>query len=753
MAPSAPAVRPVDRLRLRYHGRVCRSRTMNTHNLRALFYPRSIAVIGASPDRTRIRGHILEFLAHGEFAGRIFPVNPSYTEIDGNECFGSIAAARAKAGEPIDLALIVIPAAGVLAELERCAAAGVRQALIVSSGFAEGGGGSDAQARILAIARATGMRVIGPNSEGFFSALSKVRATFSPTVKSVLDAEKAQPRVSAKRVGVIAQSGGMGFGVMHRGHADGLAFSHVISTGNEADIDLADCLAFMVDDPDTDIIALYLECVRNAGAFEAACARALAQDKPIIAIKVGRGQAGHRATQSHTGSMAGWGTAYDAIFAKYGIISAADLSEAIAILGVLATCPKIEGNRIGVLTGSGGAGALIADVLERNGLVLPVLGPALQQAILAPLPRYATAQNPVDITAGSTRSGGLIKSADALLTSDEIDLLVSVHSLTSESSMAFEPSELVRGRSVSGKPVTCYCYTAPSQYGRGKMAAAGVFVHTDLQLMAAAVAKVLARGRQRARAVTRRDQVVDRALIERASSAVCEILRKTRTEVLCEYEVKELLGRCGISASRETLCRSAEDAASAAQRLGYPVALKIQSPEITHKTEIGGVRLGLADADAVRTAYAEVTAAVARCAPQAAIRGVLVQAMAPPGYEIIVGMIQDATFGPLMMVGLGGIAVELYQDVAYFPAPLSAHDALTLLRSLKSSALFDGFRGKPAVDLEPLAQLISQVSCVASARPDARPAIAELELNPVIVHADGSGLTIADALLRRTATQ
>ena len=722
---------------------------MNTQNLRALFYPQSIAIIGASPDRTRIRGHILEFLAHGEYRGKIFPVNPSYPEIDGIECFASIAAARAKASEPIDLALIVIPAAGVLAELERCAAAGVSQALIVSSGFAEGGGGSDAQARISAIARSTGMRVIGPNSEGFFSALSKVRATFSPTVKSVLDA--AQPRVSAKRIGVIAQSGGMGFGVMHRGHADGLAFSHVISTGNEADIDLTDILDFMVDDPDTDIIALYLECVRNAAAFEAVCARALAQNKPIVAIKVGRGQAGHRATESHTGSMAGWGAAYDAFFAKYGVISAADLSEAIAVLGVLATCPRIDGNRIGVLTGSGGAGALISDVLERNGLVLPVLGLALQQAILAPLPKYATAQNPVDITAGATRSGALIKTADALLACDEIDVLVSVHSMTSESSMAFEPRELMRGRSASGKPVTCYCYTAPSQYGRGRMADAGVFVHTDLQLMAVALAKVLARSQQIARAGKRQTHVIDNAAIERASSAVTEMLRKTEAEVLCEYEVKALLGQCGISASSEILCRSSDDAVAAAKRLGYPVALKVQSPAITHKTEIGGVRLDLASADAVRSAYADVMAAATRCAPLAAIHGVLIQTMAPSGYEVIVGMIQDATFGPLMMVGLGGIAVELYKDVAYFPAPLSAPEAETLLRSLKSSALFDGFRGKPAVNLEPLAQLISQVSYLVAPRSDARPAIAELELNPVIVHADGSGLTIADALLRRAA--
>ena len=383
---------------------------MSTHSLHTLFHPRAIAVIGASTDATRIRGRILEFLAHGEYRSRIYPVNPSHREINGIECLVSVADAAAKSPAGIDLAVIVIPAKGVVAELERCAAAGVRHALIISSGFAEEGGDRvDVQARIAEIAKDSGMRVLGPNSEGFFSAVSRVRATFSPTVHAVLDTQGAMTRVGTKRIGVIAQSGGMGFGIMHRGNALGLAHSHVLSTGNEADIDLAACLEYMVEDADTDIVALYMETVRDPARFEAACARALAKRKPIVAIKVGGSTAGSRATQSHTASIAGWGAAYEAFFAKHAIVSAADVSEMLSILGVLSTCSDIAGNRIGVLTGSGGAGALIADTLEHHGLTLPVLSEATQQAILSFLPSYASARNPVDVTAGS---GGIVKAAD-----------------------------------------------------------------------------------------------------------------------------------------------------------------------------------------------------------------------------------------------------------------------------------------------------------------------------------------------------
>ena len=719
------------------------------HPLHTLFNPASIAVIGASRDAKSIRGRFVDFLARGGYAGRIFPVNPSYAEVNGRECFPSVAAAIAAANGPLDLALVAIPADAVLPELERCAAAGVRNALIVSSGFAEEGAGrSTLQARLAEIARASGMRVVGPNSEGFLNSVGRVSASFSPTVEHAWKSLEGGigPR---KRVAVVAQSGGMGFGVMHRGLAAGLAFSVVISTGNEADVSLADCLDYMVTDPDTGAIVLFLESVRDPETFAAACARALAVNKPIVAIKVGRSQAGQRAAASHTASIAGWSAAYDAVFAKYGVVPCADTGEALAALGILTTFPHLRGNRAAVLTGSGGAGALVSDALERSGFVLPVLSPAVQQAIRAFIPSYATAQNPVDVTAGTQRLKAVVRAADVLLACDEIDLLVTIHSFTSETAISFDPLELTRCMSGSGKALTTFCYTEPSRFGRAKMGEAGIFVHSDAQLMAGALAKALARSRRIGQWVAAQPTVVDPAFAERTTAALENAFSSGRTASLCEYQAKALLRECGVAGSEETLCRSPAEAAAAAERLGYPVAVKIQSPDIPHKTEMGGVRLGIATSAEVRAAYEALTQSAAAAVPHAAVHGVLVQKMAKPGYEVIVAAIHDATFGPIVMVGLGGIAVELYKDVAYWPAPLSPAEAETLLRSLKSSALFDGFRGNPAVSLASLAELVSRVSHIVAAVSGTRNPIAELELNPVIVHADGSGLTIADALVHR----
>lgn len=715
--------------------------------LHSLFNPGSIAVIGASPDAAGIRGRFVDFLVRGGYGGGILPVNPSYREIGGRECFSSMAAARAAAQVDIDLAIVVIPANAVLPELERCAAAGVRNALIVSSGFAEEGGErAGLQARISEIGRRSGMRIVGPNSEGLLNVVGGVSATFSPTVEHAWHRAQTAGR---KHISVAAQSGGMGFALLHRGLAAGLPFSCVISTGNEADVTLADCLDYMVDDPHTDAVVLFLECVRDPALFESACARALEMDKPIVAIKVGRTEAGRRAAASHTASIAGWSAAYDAVFARHAVVSCADLSEAIATVGVLTTCARPRGNRVAVLTGSGGAGALISDTLERSGFVLPVLAPATQEAIRSLVPSYATAQNPIDVTAGATRTGAVIRAADVLFAADEIDLLVTIHSMTSETSLSVDPRQLVRGRPSSGKSLTAYCYTDPSRYAREKMAEAGVFVHSDAQLMGSALAKWLARHRQIERRSAGRLEAPDPSIAARAAAAVERALAASTAGTLCEYEVKAMLRECGIAASDEVLCKSADEAVAAATRLGYPVVLKIQSPAILHKTEMGGVLLGIASEGEARTGYATLIDRAQRAVPGAAIHGVLAQKLAPRGHEVIVGALNDPTFGPLMMVGRGGVAVELYKDVAYGAAPLTPVESEALVRSLKSSALFDGFRGAPKVNLVTLAQLVSQLSQLVAAVAGTPSAISELELNPVIVHADGSGITIADALLRR----
>lgn len=721
---------------------------MTAHSLHSFFNPDRIAVFGATPNAVGIRTRFLEALLGGGYAGEVIPINPSHKEVHGRRCYPTIIEAAAEAKGKIDLAAIAIPANGVIGALEQCAEAKVGNVLILSSGFAEESSErSKLQARIAAIGREAGMRIVGPNSEGFLNVFRNLSATFSPTVELAWGPEGKIP--GRKRVASIAQSGGVGFGMLHRALKVGIQFTYAISTGNEADVTAADCLDYMIEDPNTDVLMLFLEAIRDVPRFETACQRALELNKPIVAIKVGRSTAGSRATQSHTASIAGWAAAYDAFFAKYAVIPCSDLSESTAILGMLTTCPQLKGNRVAVLTPSGGSGALISDTLERHGLELPILSDKTQKAILAMVPSYATAQNPVDVTAGATRTGASVKAASILLNSGEIDLLVSVHSLTSETSIMVDPQDIARPSVAAGVPVTAFCYTDPSNFARKKMIDAGIYVHADAQLMGAALAKVLDRARQ-VEAIARRPPVrTDATFDERSARAVRRALDTSTADMLCEHEVSAMLSACGIRASHDVLCRSPDEALSAAQRLGFPVAVKIQSPSIAHKTEIGGVRLGLQSEDAVREAYHSVMEAGCKAAPTAQIHGVLVQKMAPPGHEVIIGMINDSSFGPLMMVGLGGIAVELFKDVAYGHAPLSQDQAEALLRSLRSSALFDGFRGKPRIDLAPLADLVAKLSQIAHAAHRAGCAISELELNPVIVHADGSGLTIADALLRK----
>src|SRR6185369_8471549 len=325
------------------------------HALSAMLRPRSVAVIGASPDTKKLNGELLHFLIEGGYTGDVRPVNPNYKEIHGRPCHADIAAAGGA-----DLALIAIPARAVPAALDQCASAGVKHAVVISSGFAEEGGESASlQTRVAAIARRTGMRISGPNSEGFYNAIDRVAATFSPTVPRSWQREA--PIAGAKRIGIVAQSGGMGFAIFNRGVASRLDFSYVITSGNEVDLTMADFVDYLVDDEDTGVIGLFCESIRDAAAFEAAAARALGR-KPIVMLKVGQSEAGSRATASHTASIAGWNAAYDAFFAKYGIISTGDVDEAMAACGLLATNSTWStGRRAAIVTPSGGAGALVSD--------------------------------------------------------------------------------------------------------------------------------------------------------------------------------------------------------------------------------------------------------------------------------------------------------------------------------------------------------------------------------------------------------
>ncbi|WP_456620088.1 acetate--CoA ligase family protein [Bradyrhizobium sp. P5_C12] len=698
------------------------------HPLDSFFAPASIALIGASRDHEKIPGRLLSMLRKNDYPGKIYPVNPNYAKIDGLACYKSVA----EIGAPVDLAVIIIPARAVLPALEQCAVAGVKNAVIISSGFAEEGGDSAAvQDAIAALAKRTGMRISGPNAEGFFSQVQRVAATFSPAVD-------VKPGVvpliaTTKRIGIVAQSGGIGFAYYHRAKALGVAVSYVVSAGNESDLGAGEFLDYLVQDASTGVILLFIEGIRDVDKFLAAARRAAELNKPVIVTKVGRSGAGERAAASHTASMAGWSAAYDAVFAKYGFIISNDLDEALTIAAVLASNPLPKGDRVAVVTVSGGAGIWGADAVALRGLQVPELSEPIQTEIKKLMPSYGSARNPIDVTAQGVTSGGLQKSVDLLTASDEVDAILVVLSLSSEVRMPFKESELKPALEAQRKPVVFYSYTLPSDFARRELAKSGVVVLSGLTYVGVAMR-----------------QLVDYATFslpkpaDQARPPARDLSAYLKAPTLSEADSKAMLRAAGIVLPDEVLVRDKGGLDEAVVRVGFPLVMKIQSPDIAHKSEVGGVRVNITTKGEVFLAFEALLNNARKHRPEATIQGVLVGPMAKKGVEIIVGTMTDRTFGPMVMVGLGGITTELFRDVVYRPAPVSAEEAGAMLASLKAAPLLNGFRGAAKADVAAVAQLIADISVLA-ARHAAE--IAEIELNPVLVHAEGQGVTIVDALV------
>ncbi len=700
---------------------------MSKHPLDTFFSPSSIAIIGASRDDKKIPGLLLTFLRRNGFSGEIYPVNPSYDSIGDLRCYPSIASI----GAPIDLAIVIIPARAVLGALQECAAAGAKNAIVISSGFAEEGGESaEVQAEIAELAKRTGMRISGPNAEGFYNEPQRIAATFSPTV----DVKPDAPRLlaSPRRVGIIAQSGGIGFAIYNRAKAMGVAVSNVISTGNESDLAAGEFLDYMAQDVNTDVILMFIEGIRDPEMFVSAARRAAEAGKPVIVTKVGRSSAGERAAASHTASMAGWTAAYDAVFAKYGFIVSNDLDEAVAIAAAFATAPMPRGDRVAIVTVSGGAGAWVADTLAAEGLQIPELPASLQAQVRALIPSYGSPRNPVDITAQAVHSGGLQKVVELLEQSDDVDAIVVVISLASETRIPVKRDEIKPLIDAQRKPILFFTYTLPSQFARTELAASGLVAFPGLAGLGRAVSQLVKRSRF---------NLAPRAELPSSRLMLSE---STVPERLSEHESKALLREAGITIPQESLVRDKAQLAAALLTMDFPLAMKIQSRDIPHKSEAGGVRVNVHDADEAAAVFSDLIARASKFKPDADIQGVLVGPMARQGVEMIVGAVNDATFGPIVMAGLGGIATELFRDVVYRPAPVSEAEAAAMIGELKSAALLNGFRGAAKADTAALAALIARMSEFAIALKDR---VSEIEINPVRVHEEGAGVTIVDALI------
>ncbi len=702
-----------------------RERIASTNALKAFFEPQSVAVIGASRERGTIGGEIVHNLLAASFAGAVYPVNPRATVVQSVPAYPSIE----DVPQDVSLAIVAVPADRVLDAADQCARKGVRALVVISAGFAETGpAGRARQAELREICRSAGMRLVGPNCMGLVNTDPAVRlaATFAPQLP--------QPG----RIAFSSQSGALGIAIIEQANGRGLGLSTFVSAGNKADISGNDLLSYWESDPRTDVILLYLESFGNPAKFSR-IARRVGRTKPIAVVKSGRTRAGARATSSHTGALlASSDVTVDALFRQCGVIRTDTLEELFDVATLLAHQPPPAGRGVAIVTNAGGPAILCADACCAEELDVPVLGDAAQAELRTFLPPEAAVANPVDMIASAT--GAHYRRAIAIAAADPAVHAVVAIFIPPLASRVHEVAAALReaAASMGGKPLLAVCMGAQGMPELLRTDERRIPTYAFPEAAARALAQAARYGAWRARPVEA-PPTFDADRDAAAAIAVTALGRGSGW--LTPDEVHALLACYGLPLAPQRCVGTPADAAAVARTLGFPVALKAISPGVVHKSDLGLVRLGLQDEAAVRTAAAELR----ERAGDAALEGYLVQAMAPPGVEMIAGVVQDPHFGPVVACGAGGVLVELLGDAAVGLTPLAASDAAEMVRSLKIHPLLAGFRGRPPVKIDALEDALLRLGALVTDVPE----IAELDLNPIVVHE--AGALVVDARVRVAA--
>lgn len=695
------------------------------------FNPRTIAIIGASSDFRKPGGRSLNALQKRGYTGKIYPINPNSRELLGIPCYPKLA----DVPDEIDMAIISTPAHTVLEKLEQCVDKKVKATVVFTSGFAEAGPeGAALQQRMAELAQKNDLRILGPNCVGIVNLSKSVMACFA----NIVDLQPVYPMT----FGFVTQSGAFGTMIFSQAVESGVGFNAFVSVGNEADTEFADYLAYMLTNPETKLVGGYLEGAKDGTKLRRAAQTALELKKPVMIMKVGRTGAGARAASSHTGSLAGNDQVYDAFFRQMGIIRLEALSELTSFVIVHRSGRIPKGNNIGILSISGGAGVLMADRSESLGLGVPEFKGETRRRLESYLPPYGSAKNPVDLTATAVSEPQMLGKCLKALVADE-----NIHMIAL--AMGFMPhmapvlaKDIIEVYNSTDKPIVLATYVFnPSEavlHAIETIKSAGVPVLTD-HLHAVGALKNLSwyagklRDFEKASAKTKTLKI---------SPSAATIEKLASPAPLAEYEAKEILKDCGIAITRESLATSAAMAVRMARAVGYPVALKIQSPQIPHKTEADGIRLNVRSDAQIRAAFKEIIGNARKFNPEADIHGVLVQEMAGDGLEIIVGTTRDPVFGHVVMFGLGGIFVEALKDISLRVAPVSRGDAKEMIREIRGYSMLQGMRGRPPVDFQALTDVILRVSKLVS---DYGDAIEELDINPLLVFE--KGVKALDALI------
>lgn len=704
-------------------------------SLSRLFDPQAIAIVGASATPGKIGAMPISLLLQHGYGGRIIPVNPRADIIAGLPAIPGLDALDAD----VDLAILAVPAAHAAQALERARPGQVGAAVVFTSGFSETGAhGAGQQERLCAIARERGIRLLGPNCLGFMNVRRNVYATFSPA--------PANGVVAPGGIGMVSQSGAFGAYAYSMARERGLGLSHWISTGNEADIDVADCIEWLARDADTRVIMAYMEGCRDGAKLRRALAAARAAGKPVVVTKIGRTQAGAQAAASHTAALAGDDAVYDALFRQYGALRARTIEEFFNLGYALDTWKRPpQGRRLGIFTISGGVGALMADEAADTGLALPEPAADAQARLLERVP-FASGRNPVDVTGQAVSEPGLLlATADDMLADGRYDTLA-VFLAAAGSSEILWPTFEAFARQMQARhpdvPLAISALFPPAR--RRELEQLGCLVFPD---PSAAIRTIGAVAGLSANA----DH--DKAEEDRATqSADTPPLLDAYNEV----QAMELLRQAGLPASPCTLATDADAAVRAVAAMSatgrdasgdsVPVVLKVVSPDITHKSDVGGVKLNIRGEDAVRRAYADVMDSVRQHRPDARVDGVLVAPMAPKGVECIAGVHCDPVFGPVVMFGLGGVFVEVLKDVSFRLAPFGRDEAIAMIREIKGYALLQGARGAPPCDIDALADALAALSRFAHAR---SADFSSVEINPLLALPEGQGAMALDAVVIR----
>jgi acyl-CoA synthetase (NDP forming) len=701
-------------------------------DLERFFNPGSIAIIGASQDFMTISGQPLKHLQSHHYQGRLYPVNPRYQEVAGVKCYPALAGLP----ETPDLVLILVNAARVADMLQQCGEKGVPYVIIFSSGFSEmGGEGVKLQRQLAEIARRYEIGVIGPNCQGMMNVADGVFAGFG----SVFFTDYEPGRVS-----MVSQSGGFGFSVMNLSSKDGgLPFRQMVTTGNEIGISTLDFINYYIQDPNTEIIVCYLEGAKDAWRLPEIGQKALAAGKPILMWKVGNTEQGQKAAASHTANLGGAMALYKAAFRQNGIIQVEDIQDVVDYGRAFRNGRLPKGNRLAIITISGGAGILMTDECIGRGMRLADLAPETVAKLREFVPSFGSINNPVDVTAAIFNDLTLInRTLQTIVDDPGVDCIAMINASLQGEIANKIAAEIVAVSGKTAKPIyiawSARDVMAPQAYSA--LEAARIPHYKSPVRCGRAMAAVS----WYAEAKRRRDrQSGEKALT--LSSAGARKALDGRTADVSEYQAKRILSEYGIAVTQEELATTREQALAVAKRIGYPVAIKVQSPDISHKTEARAVRLNIGSDRELALAFEEVLSNARAYRKDASIEGVLIQEMVTDGLEAILGVTNDPLFGPAVMFGLGGIFAEVLKDVSFRLAPVTPSVAREMIEEIAGYPVLAGARGRPRADVDALVDAIVRLSALAV---DLKDRVAELDINPLFVFAEGRGVKAADALIK-----